>query len=84
MNANTPPLTIVLVHGAWADGSSWTRVITKLRRMGVAVTAAPIPLTSLPDDVTALDRVIDRSAAPSHSSGTPTPERSSVPACTAR
>jgi pimeloyl-ACP methyl ester carboxylesterase len=60
MTTNTPPLTIVLVHGAWADGSSWSRLITALLAMGIPVTAAPIPLTSLPDDVTALDRAIDR------------------------
>jgi pimeloyl-ACP methyl ester carboxylesterase len=64
MTTNTPPLTIVLVHGAWADGSSWARLITALQRMGMPVTAAPIPLTSLPDDVTALDRAIDRVGGP--------------------
>ncbi len=52
--------TVVLVHGAWADGSSWSPVITELRGSGAAVTAAPIPLTSLDDDVDALDRAIDR------------------------
>jgi pimeloyl-ACP methyl ester carboxylesterase len=64
MTTNTPPLTIVLVHGAWADGSSWSRLITALLAMGIPVTAAPIPLTSLPDDVTALDRAIDRVGGP--------------------
>jgi len=57
-------LTAVLVHGAWADGSSWQRVIASLRRLGVAVTAAPIPLTSLGDDDAALDRAIDRVGGP--------------------
>jgi pimeloyl-ACP methyl ester carboxylesterase len=52
------------VHGAWADGSSWSRVIASLHRSGVAVTAAPIPLTSLPDDVAALDRALDRVGGP--------------------
>jgi pimeloyl-ACP methyl ester carboxylesterase len=63
MSPDTPP-TVVLVHGAWADGSSWSRVITELDRAGIAVTAAPIPLTSLPDDVNALNRAIDRTAGP--------------------
>lgn len=64
MNDTTSPLTVVLVHGAWADGSSWSRVIEPLHRSGVAVTAAPIPLTSLGDDVTALDRAVDRVGGP--------------------
>ncbi len=60
----TSPLTAVLVHGAWADGSSWSRVIASLSRSGVAVTAAPIPLTSLTDDAAALDRALDRVGGP--------------------
>lgn len=56
--------TVVLVHGAWADGSSWGGVIAGLHRAGVAVTAAPIPLTSLDDDVNAVVRAIDRTEAP--------------------
>jgi pimeloyl-ACP methyl ester carboxylesterase len=59
----TPP-TVVLVHGAWADGSSWRKVITSLRETGIPVVAAPIPLTSLPDDVAALDRAVDRTGGP--------------------
>jgi pimeloyl-ACP methyl ester carboxylesterase len=54
------PVTVVLVHGAWADGSCWSKVIAALRRAGTAVTAAPIPLTSHEDDVAALDRAIGR------------------------
>src|SRR6202022_283557 len=42
---------IVLVHGAWADGSSWSKVITLLQQKGFNVTAAQIPLTSLADDI---------------------------------
>lgn len=64
MSAPTLSPTVVLVHGAWADGSSWSRVITALLQAGVAVTAAPIPLTSLGDDVDALNRVIDRTSGP--------------------
>lgn len=56
--------TVVLVHGAWADGSSWHKVITSLRAAGTRVTTAPLPLTSLADDVAALDRVVDRLGGP--------------------
>jgi hypothetical protein len=52
------------VHGGWADGSSWSRVISELQEAHVEVTAAPIPLTSLDDDVAALDRAIDRTEGP--------------------
>lgn len=53
-------VTVVLVHGAWADGSSWAKVITALQADGVRVRTAPLPLTSLRDDVAALDRALDR------------------------
>ncbi|HUN95292.1 MAG TPA: alpha/beta hydrolase [Bradyrhizobium sp.] len=53
-------VTVVLAHGAWADGSSWARVITPLAAGGVKVLAAPLPLTSLADDVAALNRTLDR------------------------
>jgi pimeloyl-ACP methyl ester carboxylesterase len=53
-------VSVVLGHGAWADGSSWARVITALAAEGVDVTAAPLPLTSLADDVAALNRSLDR------------------------
>ena len=53
-------VSVVLAHGAWADGSSWTRVITALEAEGVKAQAAPLPLTSLADDVAALGRSVDR------------------------
>jgi pimeloyl-ACP methyl ester carboxylesterase len=53
-------VSVVLAHGAWADGSSWARVIAALQAEGVKVQAAPLPLTSLSDDVAALDRSLDR------------------------
>ena len=53
-------MTVVLVHGAWADGSSWRDVIGPLRAAGVNVVAAPLPLTSLQDDVAALERTLER------------------------
>ena len=56
----TKDVSVVLAHGAWADGSSWARVITALKAEGVKVTAAPLPLTSLADDVAALNRSLDR------------------------
>jgi pimeloyl-ACP methyl ester carboxylesterase len=53
-------LTIVLAHGAWADGSSWEKVILGLRAAGVKSVAAPLPLTSLTDDVAALESMVER------------------------
>lgn len=53
-------VSVLLAHGAWADGSSWARVITGLAADGVTAAAAPLPLTSLGDDVAALNRSIDR------------------------
>jgi pimeloyl-ACP methyl ester carboxylesterase len=55
---------IVLVHGAWADGSSWTPVIMRLQSRGLKVQAAPIPLTSLSDDIAALKRALARTEGP--------------------
>ena len=57
-------VTVVAVHGAWADGSSWKDVILGLERDGVRVVAAPIPLTSLGDDAAALKRAISRTDGP--------------------
>jgi len=56
--------SVVLAHGAWADGSSWSRVIAALRAAGVDAVAAPLPLTSLADDVAALDRSLERIDGP--------------------
>jgi pimeloyl-ACP methyl ester carboxylesterase len=53
-------VSVVLAHGAWADGSSWARVIAALTADGTKVLAAPLPLTSLADDVAALNGTIDR------------------------
>jgi pimeloyl-ACP methyl ester carboxylesterase len=57
-------VSVVLVHGAWADGSSWSKVIGPLRAEGAQVVAAPLPLTSLADDVAALDRTLERMEGP--------------------
>ncbi len=55
---------VVLVHGAWADGSSWAKVIGPLAADGIHVVAASLPLTSFRDDVAALDRTLERVTAP--------------------
>jgi pimeloyl-ACP methyl ester carboxylesterase len=57
-------VNVVLAHGAWADGSSWAKVIAPLAAEGVKVVAAPLPLTSFGDDVAALDRAVERLAGP--------------------
>jgi pimeloyl-ACP methyl ester carboxylesterase len=57
-------VTVVLVHGAWADGSSWAKVIAPLSAEGANVVAAPLPLTSFRDDVAALDRTLERVTGP--------------------
>jgi pimeloyl-ACP methyl ester carboxylesterase len=44
-------INVVLVHGAWADGSSWGKVISLLDRKALHVTAVQLPLTSLEDDI---------------------------------
>ncbi|MGB6455509.1 MAG: alpha/beta hydrolase [Streptosporangiaceae bacterium] len=49
---------VVLVHGAWADGSSWNGVIRQLQADGYNVTAPQFPLTSLADDVARLRQVL--------------------------
>lgn len=56
--------TIILAHGAWADGSCWRNVILPLERRGLHVLCAPIPLTSLPDDSSALGQAIERAGGP--------------------
>jgi hypothetical protein len=69
MSANNP--TIVLTHGAWADGSSWSKVISQLGARGIKSAAVPLPLTSLSDDVAALDRTADRVGLHQHQGRTP-------------
>jgi pimeloyl-ACP methyl ester carboxylesterase len=62
--AQTPQKTVVLVHGAFADGSSWEKVIPLLQAKGLKVIAVQNPLTSLADDVAAAKRVIDSQSGP--------------------
>ena len=56
--------SVVLAHGAWADGSSWDKVIAGLGSEGVKAVAAPLPLTSLAEDVAALDQMLERVDGP--------------------
>ncbi len=55
---------IVLVHGAWADGSSWAKVIPLLEERGLHVVAVQNPLSGLADDVAATKRIIDAQDGP--------------------
>lgn len=57
-------VVVVLAHGAWTDGSSWSKVIVGLRSAGVRAVAAPLPLTSVADDVAALDQTLSRIGGP--------------------
>lgn len=57
-------VTVVFAHGAWADGSSWSKVIGLLGARGIKSIAAPLPLTSLTDDAAALDRTLERVDGP--------------------
>jgi pimeloyl-ACP methyl ester carboxylesterase len=62
-NVNSGVKNIVFVHGAWADGSSWSSVILLLEAQGYHVVAAQLPLTSLEDDDAVTERAIARVTA---------------------
>ncbi|MBX5166979.1 MULTISPECIES: alpha/beta hydrolase [unclassified Rhizobium] len=67
MAATSAPVkarNVVLVHGLFADGSCWTEVIARLQAAGLNATAAQNPLTTLPDAVAAVKRVLDRQDGP--------------------
>jgi pimeloyl-ACP methyl ester carboxylesterase len=55
---------ILLVHGAWADGSCWSKVVLLLKEKGYNVTAAQIPLTSLADDIAVTQRLLSAQKEP--------------------
>jgi pimeloyl-ACP methyl ester carboxylesterase len=59
-----PVKNIVLVHGAWADGSSWSKLIPILQSKGLHVVCVQNPLTSFADDVAATKRIIDAQDGP--------------------
>ena len=61
---NTGPLTVVLVHGAFADASSWTGVIERLQARGVQVTAPANPLRGIASDSAYIASVIDQIGGP--------------------
>jgi pimeloyl-ACP methyl ester carboxylesterase len=58
------PVTVVLVHGAWANASSWDKVISLLLAKGQRVIAVPLPLTSLEDDLAATKRIVTDTEGP--------------------
>ena len=55
---------VVLVHGAWADGSSWSEVIERLQKVGLKVTAVQTPMASLPDDIARVRHVLSMQDGP--------------------
>ncbi|MFZ0646668.1 MAG: alpha/beta hydrolase, partial [Nitrososphaeraceae archaeon] len=60
----TNATNIVLVHGLWADGSSWSKVIPILKNAGHRIIAVQLPLHSLADDVATVKRAIDLVGGP--------------------
>jgi pimeloyl-ACP methyl ester carboxylesterase len=63
MTTDSKP-NVVLVHGAWADGSCWSDVVQRLQAQGYEVTAPQFPLSALADDVARLRQVLDRQDGP--------------------
>jgi pimeloyl-ACP methyl ester carboxylesterase len=61
MNKN---VNVVLVHGAWTDGSCWSKVLLRLRDNGIHASAAQIPLTSLPEDIAVVRRMLSTISEP--------------------
>src|SRR5260370_21911481 len=55
---------VVLIHGLWADGSSWGKVISVLQQKGFNVTAVQIPLTSLADDIHVTQSLLAKQKGP--------------------
>jgi pimeloyl-ACP methyl ester carboxylesterase len=64
ITANTTNMNIILVHGAWADGSSWDKVISILNNAGYHVIAVQLPEHSLADDVATVKRAIELVGGP--------------------
>lgn len=59
-----PVKNVILVHGAWADGSSWSKLIPLLLAKGYSVTAVQLPLTSLADDAATVKRALALETGP--------------------
>jgi pimeloyl-ACP methyl ester carboxylesterase len=64
MSSYAKEASVVLVHGAWADGSSWSKVVGPLQQAGLKVICAQLPLTSLAQDVEMVNVVIERTTGP--------------------
>jgi pimeloyl-ACP methyl ester carboxylesterase len=64
MELPMPVKNIVLVHGAWADGSSWSKIIPLLEAKGLHAVAVHNPLSSIADDVASTNRIIDAQDGP--------------------
>jgi pimeloyl-ACP methyl ester carboxylesterase len=62
--SSIPIKNIVLVHGAWEDGSSWSKIIPFLHAKGLRVACVQIPLTSIADDVAATHRIVNNQDGP--------------------
>ncbi len=63
-NGFPPNSAVILVHGAWADGSCWRNVILPLEQHGLHAICAPIPMTSLTNDTAALSQALERTSGP--------------------
>ena len=64
MNTFEKNATVIFAHGAWADGSSWNRVIEPLREAGLRVVCAPIPLASLSEDIATVAEMVEMAQGP--------------------
>ena len=64
MNTFEKNATVILAHGAWADGSSWSRVIEPLHQAGLRVVCAPMPLTSLSEDISMVAQMVEMAQGP--------------------
>src|SRR5215213_7946692 len=63
-NATSTNATIILVHGGWADGSSWGKVITILKNAGHRVIAVQLPLHNSADDIATVKRAVELAGGP--------------------
>lgn len=62
--AETSDISVVLVHGAFSDGSAWRKVLPILQEAGVSVNAAQLPLSSLTEDASAVSRLVEMQGVP--------------------
>ena len=74
MAAPTKARNIVLVHGLFADASSWSEVTARLQTAGLNVTSVQNPLTTLPEAVASAHRVLARQDGPTFWADIPSPE----------